>query len=53
MPAPAFSFRAFLKAPRILLFDEATSALDSHTEEGVMEAVHELAQVGGSDGGGT
>ena len=37
--------RAFLKAPRILLFDEATSALDSHTEGGVMEALHELAQV--------
>ena len=37
--------RAFLKAPRILLFDEATSALDSHTEGGVMEALHELAKV--------
>jgi len=36
--------RAFLKAPRILLFDEATSALDSNTEEGVLEALHELAQ---------
>jgi ABC-type multidrug transport system ATPase subunit len=33
-----------LKAPRILLFDEATSALDSNTEEGVLEALHELAQ---------
>ncbi|GAX78993.1 hypothetical protein CEUSTIGMA_g6433.t1 [Chlamydomonas eustigma] len=36
--------RAFLKAPRILLFDEATSALDSNTEEGVLDALHDLAR---------
>lgn len=35
--------RAFLKAPRILLFDEATSALDSKTEKEVLEALSKLA----------
>jgi ABC-type multidrug transport system ATPase subunit len=35
--------RAFLKAPRILLFDEATSALDTKTEKEVLESLSKLA----------
>lgn len=35
--------RAFLKAPRILLFDEATSALDSRTEREILESLAQLA----------
>lgn len=35
--------RAFLKAPRILLFDEATSALDAKTEKEVLESLAALA----------
>eukprot|EP00882_Tetradesmus_deserticola_P012750 GHRQ01013514.1.p2 GENE.GHRQ01013514.1~~GHRQ01013514.1.p2 ORF type:complete len:132 (+),score=38.52 GHRQ01013514.1:322-717(+) len=35
--------RAFLKAPRLLLFDEATSALDTKTEKEVLESLSRLA----------
>jgi ABC-type multidrug transport system ATPase subunit len=35
--------RAFLKAPRILLFDEATSALDARTEREILESLAQLA----------
>lgn len=38
-----YPYRAFLKAPSILLFDEATSALDSKTEKEVLEALSKLA----------
>jgi hypothetical protein len=37
--------RAFLKAPKVLLFDEATSALDATTETEVLQALRALAQV--------
>lgn len=41
--AAMHSCRAFLKAPRILLFDEATSALDAKTEKEVLESLSKLA----------
>jgi ATP-binding cassette subfamily B protein len=36
--------RTMLKTPAILVFDEATSALDSHTERGILEALHEVSK---------
>lgn len=36
--------RALYRDPAILIMDEATSALDGITEEGVMDAVHELSR---------
>lgn len=36
--------RALYRDPAVLIMDEATSALDGITEEGVMDAVHELSK---------
>ncbi len=35
--------RTILKKPRILIFDEATSSLDSHSEQAILEALHDVA----------
>jgi ATP-binding cassette subfamily B protein len=36
--------RAVLKNPPVLVFDEATSSLDSHSEQSILDALHEVAE---------
>ncbi|WP_231759904.1 ABCB family ABC transporter ATP-binding protein/permease [Microbulbifer elongatus] len=36
--------RAILKHPPIMVFDEATSSLDSHSEQGILHALQEIAR---------
>lgn len=36
--------RAILKHPPIMVFDEATSSLDSHSEQGILQALQEIAR---------
>jgi ATP-binding cassette subfamily B protein len=36
--------RVILKNPRILIFDEATSSLDSHSEQAILDSLHEVAE---------